>query len=63
MTPVDPLLTAKEVAAMLRVSTVTLYREIRRGNVPAPIKLGTCSRWPRSEILAAIKAAGDRRAA
>jgi len=61
MTPVDPLLTANEVAAILRVSRVTLYREIRRGNVPAPIKLGTCSRWPRSEILEAIRVAGERR--
>jgi predicted DNA-binding transcriptional regulator AlpA len=63
MADVDPLLTAKEVAAMLKVSVATLYREMDRGTLPRPVKLGACSRWPQSEILAAIKAAGERRAA
>lgn len=60
---VDPLLTAKEVAAMLKVSVATLYREMDRGALPRPVKLGACSRWPQSEILDAIKAAGERRTA
>ncbi|MGB3831200.1 MAG: helix-turn-helix domain-containing protein [Mesorhizobium sp.] len=60
---VDPLLTAKEVAAMLKISVPTIYREMNRGHLPRPVKLGSCSRWPQSEILAAIKAAGERRAA
>jgi len=63
MTAVDPLLTAKEVAATLKISVATLYREMDRGTLPRPVKLGACSRWPQSEILAAVKAAGERRAA
>jgi excisionase family DNA binding protein len=31
----DRLLTANEVAAQLRVSTMTIYRLIRRGELPA----------------------------
>ena len=63
MIAVDPLLTAKEVAATLKISVATLYREMDRGTLPRPVKLGACSRWPQSEILAAVKAAGERRAA
>ncbi|MFD2260520.1 helix-turn-helix transcriptional regulator [Chelativorans composti] len=55
MTAVDLLLTAKEVAAMLRISVPTLYREIQRGRLPRPLKLGSCSRWPQGEIWAAIR--------
>lgn len=61
--PVDPLLKAKEVTAMLKISTATLYREMDRGHLPRPVKLGACSRWPQSEILAAVKVAAERRAA
>jgi excisionase family DNA binding protein len=32
---IDPLLTAEEVAEQLRVSTMTVYRLIRRGELPA----------------------------
>ncbi len=63
MISVDPLLTAREVAAFLQISQPTLYRRITDGTLPRPVKLGSLSRWPQSEILAALKAAGDRRAA
>jgi excisionase family DNA binding protein len=63
MNTVDPLLTAREVAAFLQISQPTLYRRIADGTLPKPVKLGSLSRWPQSEILAALKAAGDRRAA
>jgi excisionase family DNA binding protein len=60
---IDPLLTAKEVAAALRISLPTLYRRVADKTLPAPVKLGHLSRWPRSEIQAAIERAGERRAA
>lgn len=63
MTTVDPLLKAREVADFMQISIPTLYRRIADGTLPKPVKLGSCSRWPRSEILAAIQAAGERRAA
>lgn len=59
----DPLLTAREVGTLLRISQASLYRRMADGTIPKPVKLGSLSRWPRSEILAAVKAAGERRAA
>lgn len=59
----DPLLTAREVGSLLRISQASLYRRMADGTIPKPVKLGSLSRWPRSEILAAVKAAGERRAA
>ncbi len=53
----DPLLTALECAEALQVSRPTLYRRIADGTFPKPVKIGALSRWPRSEILAAIEAA------
>lgn len=58
---VDPLLKAKEVADFLRVSVPTLYRRMADGTLPKPVKLGNTSRWPQSEILAAVEAAKTRR--
>jgi excisionase family DNA binding protein len=53
----DTLLTANEVAAFLQIGRVTLYRHISDGKIPAPIKIGALSRWPKSEILNVIEAA------
>lgn len=61
MTPVDPLLKAKEVAATLNISVASLYRRMADGTLPKPVKLGGTSRWPKSDILAAIDAAKTRR--
>ena len=53
----DPLLTKKEAAAILDVSIPTFYRRIADGFVPKPIKIGTLSKWPQSEILSVIESA------
>lgn len=53
----DPLLTKKEAAAILDVSIPTLYRRVADGIVPKPIKIGTLSKWPQSEILGVIESA------
>lgn len=63
MNQIDRLLTAKEVAASLRISVPTLYRMIQKDELPKPYKFGSLSRWPQSEILAALQAAGERRQA
>jgi len=57
----DPLLTAKEGAAVLQVSLPTFWRRVADGTVPRPVKIGALSRWPRSEIIAVIEAAKARR--
>ena len=49
------LLTLKEVAAMAKVTTMTVYRWRRSGVLPAPLKLGGRARWPRQELEEALK--------
>lgn len=56
-TGVDPLLTAREAAAVLQVSVPTFWRRVADGTVPKPVKLGGLSRWPKSEVLAVIETA------
>ncbi|MBD8555449.1 DNA-binding protein [Rhizobium sp. CFBP 8762] len=63
MQQIDPLLTARESAAVLQVSYVTFYRLIAGGTVPKPMKFGQLSRWAKSDIEAVIEAAKAQRVA
>lgn len=54
---VDPLLTDKEAAALLSISAPTFRRRVADGTVPQPIRLGSLTRWPQSEILDVIEKA------
>ena len=48
---VEPeLASVKQVAAMLSVSYRTIYRLVAAGELPAPVKVGSASRFPVSEI-------------
>jgi predicted DNA-binding transcriptional regulator AlpA len=38
------------------INAATLYRGIRRGRYPRPVKVGGSSRWLRSECEAALQA-------
>ena len=58
----DPLLIARESAAILQISVPTFWRRVADGTVPKPVKLGGLSRWPKSEILAVIETAKAARA-
>jgi excisionase family DNA binding protein len=50
-------MTATEVANYLKVTRVTIYRMIGRGQLPQPVRLSTrCSRWKRSSVEAAMAA-------
>ncbi|WP_090230230.1 helix-turn-helix transcriptional regulator [Filomicrobium insigne] len=53
----DPLLKDREAAALLEVSLPTFWRRVKDGTVRKPIKIGSMSRWPRSEILEVIEKA------
>jgi predicted DNA-binding transcriptional regulator AlpA len=44
------------------INPATLYRHIRRGILPKPVKIGGSSRWLRSECEAALQAMVDGRA-
>lgn len=58
----DPLLNAREGAAVLRISIPTFWRRVADGTVPKPVKIGALSRWPQTEVLAVIELAKARRA-
>lgn len=61
--PVDPLLTARESAAVLQISVPTFWRRVADGTVPKPVKIGSLSRWPLSEIEGVIAKAKAQRTA
>ncbi|WP_107675411.1 AlpA family transcriptional regulator [Agrobacterium sp. LAD9] len=61
--PADPLLTDKEAAAYLGVARQTVWAHVKRGIIPQPVKLGGITRFPLSDILGAIEAAKQQRAA
>lgn len=50
------LISAEELARMLNVSLRTVRRLVAARHAPAPIRLGTCVRWRRGEVLAWIAA-------
>lgn len=57
----DDLLDCRTVCAMIGgtrpIDPATLYRSIKRGALPAPVKVGpNSSRWLRREIEAALAA-------
>jgi predicted DNA-binding transcriptional regulator AlpA len=57
----DPLLNVRESADLAGLSTPTFHRRVADGTFPQPVKLGNLSRWPRSEIIAAIERLKDAR--
>jgi len=62
----DKFLNVKQVADRLCVSVPTVWRRVQSGDIPAPVKLGHASRWPESDIHAAmdrLKAQRDEEAA
>ena len=44
------------------INPATLYRKIRHGVLPKPVKIGGSSRWLRSECEAALQTMVDGRA-
>ena len=46
------LLTVSEVAKMLKVNRNFVYKLIKDGLFPKPVKLGRSSRWLKSEVEA-----------
>jgi len=58
----ENLLNRVEVCRMFgSINPATLYRHIRRGLLPKPVKIGGSSRWLRSECEAALQAMVDGR--
>lgn len=60
---VEKLLTYRESAKILAISVPTFWRRVADGTIPKPIKIGSASRWPLSEVLAVVDAAKKSRGA
>lgn len=58
---VDPLLRAREGAALLGVSIATFWRRVDDGTIPPPVRICGASRWPQSDFVNLIEAAKDAR--
>lgn len=56
--PTRELLTVKDVAVKLTISVTTVWRLIRKGDLPAPIHIGGQARWKRKDIDAFIDGLG-----
>lgn len=51
--PHDPqLLTVREVAATLKISVNTVWRHVRNGALPEPVRIVGATRWRRADIEA-----------
>lgn len=58
------LMTLEQVRARLGgISVTTLYRQMKSGALPKPIKIGSRSMWDAAEINAAIERAAKAREA
>jgi predicted DNA-binding transcriptional regulator AlpA len=49
------LIDRDEVLQRLQIRNTALYENIKRGIIPAPIKIGGASRWVKTEIEALIQ--------
>lgn len=45
-------LTVQDVAAHLTIGVSTIWRQVKKGNLPAPIRIGGSTRWKRSKLPA-----------
>lgn len=57
------LLNAKALAGCLSVSVRQAHRMNKAGLIPAPLKIGGCTRWRAAEIAAWLQAGSPERAA
>ncbi len=51
---VDRLMNDRQVAAILSLHNATVFRLVREGRFPPPIKLGSSTRWRTSDVVAHI---------
>jgi predicted DNA-binding transcriptional regulator AlpA len=56
------LIDRDEVLQRLRIGNTALYDNIKRGIIPAPIKIGGASRWIKTEIEALLQRLCEDRA-
>jgi hypothetical protein len=52
--PLEPLLTGEDLGRLLRVHPRTIGRMCKRGELPAPLKIGGQNRWKVEAIQQAL---------
>lgn len=57
------LIDVKEVAARFGMSVRCVWRYVAQGVLPAPVKIGTCTRWVNEELDDACERMKSSRAA
>lgn len=55
------LLTITDLSDAFQVSPMTIYRWVKRGVLPAPVKVGRTSRWLEDDITAYLDALKEQR--
>ena len=55
------LLSVLDVAKMLGVSVATVWRRVKDGTLPEPIRFGGVTRWVREELIEVLSTAQARR--
>jgi excisionase family DNA binding protein len=58
---IEQLRTLDEVAGSLRVSPRTVRREVKRGRLAKPVKIGGAVRWPQSDVEAYMERLKEER--
>ena len=46
------LLTVRDVSAQLNIAVSSVWRKVKSGDLPQPIKIGGSTRWRRADIEA-----------
>ena len=57
----DRLIRLDAVCSMIGVSRATIYRMVRAGEFPEPVKIRTASLWVNEEVVSWFKARLDER--
>ncbi|MDO5632526.1 MAG: AlpA family phage regulatory protein [Paracoccus sp. (in: a-proteobacteria)] len=55
---IDTLVDLRVVCRALSPSRASIYRDIARGEFPAPLKIGSSSRWRLSDVRAVVAGTG-----
>ncbi|EPS6028305.1 helix-turn-helix transcriptional regulator [Morganella morganii] len=55
----EPLVDMKFITKFTGLTDKWFYKQIQEGQFPKPIKLGHCSRWQKSQVVAWLQARMD----
>lgn len=53
--PTALLISDHTAAALLGISRATLWRRVKDGTLPRPVKIGAATRWKRDELITAVE--------